>query len=98
MPERRILVTNATPLIALIAATGSLDVLRQLYERVVVPFEVCQEMAAGGVKQFGVQEFAKDMWMEKRSQPISIPLFLQNSLDSGEPEFDSLLQAVDLKK
>ena len=38
MPERsQVLVTNTTPLIALTAATGSLDVLRFLYTRVVVP-------------------------------------------------------------
>ncbi len=42
MPEERprVLVTNTTPLIALTAATGGLDVLPTLYDRVVVPFEV----------------------------------------------------------
>lgn len=34
------LITNTTPLIALAAATGSLDVLKALYARVVVPLEV----------------------------------------------------------
>ena len=38
MPDRtRAVVTNTTPLIALTAATGSLEVLRKLYTRVVVP-------------------------------------------------------------
>ena len=41
MPDRgKTIVTNTTPLIALTAATGSLDVLRSLYTRVVVPYEV----------------------------------------------------------
>jgi predicted nucleic acid-binding protein len=42
-PGGRSLVTNTTPLIALTAATGGLDVLRFLYERVVVPLEVAEE-------------------------------------------------------
>lgn len=41
MPDQsRAVVTNTTPLIALTAATGSLEVLRKLYTRVVVPYEV----------------------------------------------------------
>ena len=45
MPEPgcRSLVTNTTPLIALTAATGGLEVLRFLFERVVVPLEADQE-------------------------------------------------------
>ncbi len=47
MPDRnRVLVTNTTPLIAITAATGSLDVLRFLYSRVVVPLEVAEEVRA----------------------------------------------------
>lgn len=49
MPDRsKIIVTNTTPLIALTAATGNLDILRQLYTRVVVPYEVAAEIKAGG--------------------------------------------------
>ena len=39
-PPARCLVSNTTPLIALTAATGGLDVLRHLYQRVVVPLEI----------------------------------------------------------
>ncbi len=54
MPERNeVLVTNTTPLISLAAATGSLDVLRFLYRRVVVPYEVAQEVRAGGYMPLG---------------------------------------------
>ncbi|MFA5924858.1 MAG: hypothetical protein WC856_26845 [Methylococcaceae bacterium] len=36
MPDQsRVIVTNTTPLIALTAATGNLDVLRSLYARVI---------------------------------------------------------------
>lgn len=49
MPEtRRSLVTNTTPLIALAVATGSLDVLRRLYARVIVPAAVAEEILAQG--------------------------------------------------
>lgn len=40
MPDQaKEVVINTTPLIALTAATGSLDVLRFLYSKVVVPYE-----------------------------------------------------------
>ena len=49
MPDQnRVVVTNTTPLIALSAATGNLDILRTLYTRVIVPYEVAEEIKAGG--------------------------------------------------
>lgn len=47
MPDSRVVVLNTTPLIALSIATGSVEVLRMLYERVIVPHEVQQEILAG---------------------------------------------------
>ncbi|EFK10798.1 conserved hypothetical protein [delta proteobacterium NaphS2] len=41
MPESKALVINTGPLLALIAGTGDLSLLGQLYKRVLVPFEVC---------------------------------------------------------
>jgi len=65
MPERnQTLVTNTTPLIALTAATGSLDVLRFLYARVVVPLEVATEIKAGGKQAFGVSVFQQAEWLD----------------------------------
>ena len=40
------IVIDTTPLIALAAATGSLEILKALYGRIVVPFEVREEMLA----------------------------------------------------
>lgn len=55
MPEQtKVVVTNTTPLIALTAATGSLEVLRVLYARVIVPYEVAEEIRAGGEEAFGL--------------------------------------------
>jgi len=43
MPEGgRAVVTNTTPLIALAVATGSLEILRVRYARVLVPHAVAQ--------------------------------------------------------
>ena len=84
MLEKKELVINTTPIISLIAATGSLDMLPLLYSRVWVPFEVCKEIQAGGVDGFAISEFDKLTWLHKQDQPTEIPLLLQNSLDSGE--------------
>ena len=49
MPDSaRIIVTNTTPLIALAVGVGSLDILNVLYDRVVVPREVDEELHAAG--------------------------------------------------
>jgi len=48
MPETEELVINTGPLLALIAGIGDLSLLELLYKRVLVPFEVCQEIEAGG--------------------------------------------------
>ena len=84
MPERKELVINTTPIISLIAATGSLDMLPLLYSRVWVPFEVCREIQAGGADGFASTEFEQMAWLHKQSQPVTIPMLLQNSLDTGE--------------
>ena len=58
------LVINASPTVALVAALGDLHVL-QLYQRVWVPFEVCNEIIAGGAAQFAVPEFVGAHWLQK---------------------------------
>ena len=47
MPETRELVINTGPLIALTAAMGDLRLLSVLYQRVIVPLEVCDEIRSG---------------------------------------------------
>lgn len=80
----RILVTNTTPLIALTAATGSLDVLRFLYQRVVVPMEVADEVRVDGKQSFGLDVFEKANWLEIQEAGVTLQPFLQNSLYRGE--------------
>lgn len=55
MPEQaQVALANTTPLIALTAATGNLDVLRALYTRVIVPYEVAALQQ--GVKRVCIDE------------------------------------------
>jgi len=85
MPDQaKEVVINTTPLIALTAATGSLDVLRFLYSKVVVPYEVAEEIRAGGRDAFGVEVFVKASWLDLCSEPLELFPYLHNTLDSGE--------------
>jgi predicted nucleic acid-binding protein len=85
MPDQtKVVVTNTTPLIALTAATGSLEVLRVIYAAVVVPFEVAQEIKAGGKESFGLDIFQQSAWLTINDTPVVLPPYLQNALDLGE--------------
>ena len=85
MPDQtKVVVINTTPLIALTAATGSLDVLRCLYSRVVVPYEVAKEIRAGGRDAFGIEVFEQASWLDISPEPLELMPYLQNTLDSGE--------------
>lgn len=83
MPDRTIVIDTGA-LIALTAATGSLQVLAHLYGRVVVPFEVGREILADNESRFGAEVFAAATWLDKRPSPTAISFFLQNALDPGE--------------
>lgn len=83
-PNNRSIVIDTTPLIALAAATGSLEILKALYGRIVVPFEVREEMLAAGRDATGVAEFKQATWLDCRDKPIDISPFIANSLDRGE--------------
>jgi predicted nucleic acid-binding protein len=78
------IVINTGPILALIAGTGSLEILNEMYSRVLVPFEVRSELMEGGSKNFGVQQFNLATFLEKATSPIHIQPFLTNTLDLGE--------------
>ncbi len=84
MREPQRIVINTEPLIALVAALGDLQVLQALYQEVLVPFEVCQEILAGGKDGFAVAEFTQATWLVKRTAPLEIQPLLANLLDAGE--------------
>ena len=84
LDHAKVVVTNTTPLIALTAATGHLEVLRALYSRVVVPYEVAEEIKAGGRESFGLDVFEQASWLEISPAPVVLFPYLQNTLDRGE--------------
>lgn len=85
MPDLgRAIVTNTTPLIALAVGTGSLDILRVLYNRVLVPLEVAEEIQANGTDAPGVTAFDRAGWLERLAEPAVISPYLRNTLDRGE--------------
>lgn len=84
MPEERILVINTTPLIALGVGLGSFEILRLLFGRVIVPYEVHQELLAAGEQAPGVAAFLAADWLELLAEPQVIPPYLANTLDLGE--------------
>ncbi len=57
MPKAQVIVINTSPLISLVAALGSLEVLNVLYEEVIVPFAVCEEILKSKSKVFAQSEF-----------------------------------------
>ena len=98
MPETEKLIINTGPLLAIIAGVGDLSLLELLYKRVLVPFEVCQEIEAGGASGFGVSEFRKSRFIEKRSNSLIITPFLRNTLDLGEASVIQLALNEDIHK
>ena len=84
MREPREIVVNTSPLLAIFAALGDLEILRSLYQRVFVTYEVGQEILAGGHEGFAVEAFEKATWFKKLSNPLQISPYLENSLDRGE--------------
>ncbi len=84
MPKSNQIVINTGPILALIAGLGNLNVLDTLYESVFVPYEVCQEIMAGGSSGFGIHEFKEATFLIKQKKPTNIQPYLLNSLDLGE--------------
>jgi len=80
MPDRRDIVINTGPLIALSAAEH-LEVLRELFAKVVVPYEVVQEVEVGGRNQFACDEFRAASWLDKRAEATVLSRLLQSTLD-----------------
>jgi predicted nucleic acid-binding protein len=93
MPSvRSDVVVNTGPVLALSAA-GYLHVLRDLFTRVTIPYEVVREIEAGGQTQFARDEFRAASWMDKRSVSVSVSPLLQSTLDPGEAAVVALATA-----
>ncbi|MCX6891811.1 MAG: DUF3368 domain-containing protein, partial [Verrucomicrobia bacterium] len=67
-------------MLALLAGCGSLELLQALYDEVLVPHEVCAEIAAGGPKGFGAAEFNQANWLRKWPAAVKPNPYLRNAL------------------
>ncbi len=83
MPDKAIVI-NTGPIIALIAATGNLNVLKARYEKVFVTLEVNREICIKGQKNFAVKEFLEASFLYHIDKPVKLSSILKNSLDTGE--------------
>ena len=89
------IVVNATPLIAL-AIIGQLELLQQMFEEVIVPTSVFEEVTVKGVNRPGADRVAGADWirvLSSSSQPGIEPLVL--GLDEGEVEVLLLAQEIE---
>lgn len=90
-----IVVSNTSPIINL-AAIGRLNLLQQLYGKVVIPQSVYDEIVVSGSGQAGSFEVSNLDWLETRSAAdVALVALLQVELDSGEA--DAIALAVELK-
>ena len=84
MRENKDIVINTGPILALVAALGSLDILDSLYRHVVVSKEVDDEVLAGGSDSLGVVEYSVASFLSKKESRIRVNSYLANILDLGE--------------
>ncbi|GIK76228.1 MAG: DUF3368 domain-containing protein [Chloroflexota bacterium] len=90
-----IVVSDASPLINLVII-GHLNVLQQLYGRVIVPQAVYDEVVIKGAGQPGAMEVAQADWIDIK--PITnrpLVTSIEGELDKGESE--AIVLAVELK-
>ncbi|MEE4358349.1 MAG: DUF3368 domain-containing protein [Desulfococcaceae bacterium] len=90
-----IIVSNTSPIINL-AAIRQMDLLKQLYEKIIIPQAVFEEIAVIGAGQAGSEEVKTSDWIETRQVNNRFPAdSLQSELDAGEAEAIAL--ALEIK-
>lgn len=84
MPEQKSLVINTGPILALVAATGNLNILKDLYSQVLVTREVKEEICFKGDNSFGMKEFLDATFLIQNDKTTHLYPYLKHSLDKGE--------------
>jgi hypothetical protein len=94
MPDTtRLVAANTTPIIAL-SLIGELDLLRLLYDQVVVPSAVEAEVLAGGRDGLGRSDLQQASWLRVASLQDPRRADLLADLDRGEAEVLALAQEM----
>ena len=88
--EMGLIIANSTPLIAL-AKIGKIDLLEEIYARIVIPEAVYEEVAISGKGKKGNVEITKAEWViVKEVRDKKLKKFLQLELGEGEAEVIAL--------
>lgn len=86
MPENiKIVIVNTTPIISL-SILGLLELLKDMYEEVIVPGTVHKEVLAGGKHGIGVREYMAASWIQKKEIKNRALRKHYFDLDDGEAE------------
>lgn len=90
-----IIVSNTSPIINL-AAIRQIELLKQLYEKIIIPQAVFEEIAIIGAGQAGSEEVKTFDWIETKQLDKRLKAdSLQSELDPGEAEAIAL--ALEIK-
>jgi predicted nucleic acid-binding protein len=77
------LVSNTGPIIAL-SAIDRLEILKRIFEEVIVPDTVHSEIMQGGKDFTGLRSYGKATWIRVQSPATPIEPLLGTLLDKGE--------------
>ncbi len=61
----KVIVINTSPIISIISGLGSLEILGEMYDKVMVPFEVNEEINYKSSTKFGADIFNKSDFLIK---------------------------------
>jgi len=86
-----IAVINTSPWISL-SLCGRIDLLKDIYDEVLMPPAVKKEITAGGKNRIGVQELKAATWLHIGEIKDPVKVLLLHELDRGEAEVIILAQ------
>ena len=87
---------NTGPLIAL-SMIDRIDILRHLFELVVVPEAVHKEILEGGATNAGLSNYIKAKWLKVMTLSNPVDPLLRTSLDDGEAAVIGLARELNAK-
>lgn len=93
MPKTRIVISNTTPIISL-ALIEHLELLKELYDEIIVPPAVATEVLAAGQTRTGVSDFQNANWFKPIALADPHRADLLVDLDRGEAEVIALAQEI----
>ncbi len=93
---KRPIVSNAGPLIAL-SVIGKLEILNTLFQPIMIPSTVNQEILSGGDKWTGMPSFKDAAWLRVQACHRSKDPLLPGMLHQGEADVIRLARQLDIR-